>query len=110
MFKSCEKSEFETKNIILNIANKIDHLADEYRKEPTTGNLIKFIHFRTDCISLIMKMIFGGLYDYDESYKIQVYLSIVTDELEIFDKPNGKSVPQPEYVEKIKKWRSKLNR
>jgi hypothetical protein len=109
MFRECDKPKFESKNIILNLADKLDYLADEYRKKQTTGALIEFIHFRADCISVIMKLTFGGIYDFNESYNIQVYLAIVTDELGVFD-DDSKSVPQPEFVEKIKRWRSKLNR
>jgi hypothetical protein len=109
MFRECDKPKFESKNIILNFADKLDYLADDYREKQTTGSLIEFIHFRADCVNMICKMLFGGIYDFDEVYKIQVYLAIVTDELGIFD-DNNKSVPQPEFVEQIKKWRSRLNR
>lgn len=109
MFRECDKPSFESKNIILNLADKLDYLADEYRKKQTTGDLIEFIHFRSDCISIIMKLTFGKIYDFHDAYNFQVYLSIVTDELEVFN-DHSKSVPQPEFVEKIKRWRSRLNR
>ena len=106
----CKDPDFYSTNIILNLADKLDYLADKYRNDQTTDALIDFIHYRTECIKMICCMLFGGVYPFDQVYNMQVYISIVSDELNIFDPELGKSVSQPEFVEKIKKWRSRLNR
>lgn len=97
-----------SKNIIKNILDNLDVLAEIYRTEKTTDALINYIQYRDDIIYLESKLAFLNLYPgYDEKDKtlwnLHCYESVVTDELDIFH--NGKSIPDETFVRELKEWR-----
>ncbi len=95
-------------NIIKNILDNLDVLAERYRTTKTTDALIDYIHYRSDIIYLESKLTFLNLYPgYDEKdhtlWNLHLYESVVTDELDIFH--NGKSLKSEKAIAEIKEWR-----
>jgi hypothetical protein len=97
-----------SKNIIKNILDNLDILAERYRTTKSTDDLIAYIQYRDDVIYLESKLTFLNLYPgYDEKdstlWNLHLYESVVTDELDIFH--NGKSIKSEKAVAEIKEWR-----
>jgi hypothetical protein len=89
---------------IHNAIFKLEHLAEVYRESPSSQNLINFIHYRTDYIQFVSFMWLNEITPSNTSWMLQCYLSVVTDELGVFD--HGKSIPNDEFVKTIKDWRN----
>ena len=106
-----EELPAKSTNIIKNMLDKIDRLAEEYRTTKTTDALVAYIHFRSDCIELISRLWIMGVYPTKGKilWNTQSYMAVVTDELDIFHN-GGKAVPQEEFVRKLKKWREGLKK
>lgn len=92
-----------TDNVAKNMLDKLDVLADAYRKNKSTQALINFIQFRDDFLKLEADLSLTKLINFNTGWNMMVYCGVVTDELEIFD--NGKSVQDPKFVQEIKTWR-----
>lgn len=95
-------------NVIKNILDNLDVLAERYRTKKTTDALIDYIQYRDDIIYMEMKLSFLHLYPNDSKkdktlWNLRCYESVVTDELDIFH--NGKSVPDETFVKELKEWR-----
>jgi hypothetical protein len=103
--------EVTSKNIIKNMLDRIDELAENYRKEKTTDALIEYIQFRDDIIKLTLNLKFMNLYPRTNDktlWNLTCYEVVVTDELKIFH--NGKSVPDKTFVKELKEWREKFDK
>lgn len=96
-----------TNDPILNIVERIDYLADEYRKKQTTQTLIDFLFFRTDANDMLARMWVHKIINPEKTYACTSYIGFVTKELNIF--PN---LPDCDEESKLKliKWKEGLNR
>lgn len=90
-------------NLIANSLDKMDKLASKYKKSKTTDDLIEFVYFRSDFFKVSADLTLMGIFSLNELWNCESYLSILTDELEIFH--NGKYTTDEKYIKEIKAWR-----
>jgi hypothetical protein len=92
-------------NILGNLLDKLDKLAERYRSTKSPEDLVKYILFRDKVLELYGIVWLDSLVDSNTAWMLMCYEASVTDGLGVFP---TKAVPQPEFVQQLKEWRESI--
>lgn len=100
-----------THDILKNIMDKLDGLANEYLKTKDITKLTEFVMFRDMAMDWIIHMSFESIIDFDTSWNSEIYVSYLTNKVGCFEKHKEKCsciICNEEQVRPFIDWRLAL--